>query len=503
MTKKYFYMNSTLRNLGSAVLAGLGLVAAVHAMAQDVTVYRSSRDGDRLAQQPGLQFVGANDTKPVFTVNEAAVQQKMIGFGASFQEAGMICINSLEAAMQEKVFEALFDPEKGAGFTAMKTVIGATDFMSAGPFYTYNDTPGDVEMKNFSITRDLEPNGLVPFIKRARQYGHFVLQAPMDYPPEWMLFDLEKNQDVDPKYYDALALYYLRYLQEYQKQGIFIDYLSLFNEPMIYTKISYPKIRDLLKNHVGPLFHRMRVKTTIQVSDHMDRAGALRDLPVILDDPAAMRYVGAISFHGYDFARAPMRPDAKLGYPAAEFSAVTELRKRYRRLPLWMTEVCKWDWGTPWAKPIPRYDFEDGDFWGQQIFSDIEAGVSGWTYWNMILDENGGPWLIAPKHGNPDNNVQHPVVIINRQTKEVTYTGLYYYLAHFSKFVRPYAAHVKTAGAMEDVRCVSFRHDDGRMVSQLMNSSESDQLVTLGWNGKHLELTLPAVSITTCIWSNR
>ena len=59
----------------------------------------------------------------------------------------------------------------------------------------------------------------------------------MDYPPDWMLFDMHKNQDVDPKFFPALARYYVRYLEEYQKQGIFIDYLSLFNEPDVYTKI--------------------------------------------------------------------------------------------------------------------------------------------------------------------------------------------------------------------------------------------------------------------------
>ncbi len=495
-------MKSPVRHIASKVLAVVCLAAGVHAIAQDVAVYRSSRAGDRLARLPGLKFTDATGAKIDFTVNESAVQQKMIGFGASFQEAGMICINSLEPAAQEKVFEALFDPETGAGFTAMKTVIGATDFMSAGPFYTYNDTPGDVEMKHFTIERDLGPNGLVTFINRAKKHGRFVLQAPMDYPPDWMLFDLEKNQDVDPRYYDALALYYLRYLQEYQKQGIFIDYLSLFNEPMGYTKIPYAKIGDLLKNHVGPLFHRMNVRTSLQAANHPRRIEALRDLPVILDDPEAMRYIGSIVYHGYDFARAPMRPDHKLGFDPVEFKVLAEMRKRYPGLPLWMAEICKWN-GSPWSKPIPRYEFEDGDFWGHQIFSDIEAGAAAWTYWNMILDENGGPWLIAPEHGNQDDNFQHPVVIINRQTHEVAYTGLYYYLAHFSKFVRPYAAHVKTGGTMEDVRCVSFRHDDGRMVSQLMNSSESDQVVTLGWNGEQIELTLPAISITTCVWSNR
>ena len=104
----------------------------------------------------------------------------------------------------------------------MKTPIAGTDFMSAGPYYTYDDTPGDVDMRHFSIQRDLGPNGVITYIKRARKYGKFVLQSPMDYPPDWMLIDVEKHQDVDPKYYDALARYYLRYLQEYQKQGAFL-----------------------------------------------------------------------------------------------------------------------------------------------------------------------------------------------------------------------------------------------------------------------------------------
>jgi hypothetical protein len=109
--------------------------------------------------------------------------------------------------------------------------------MSAGPFYSYNDHPGDVAMKLFSIQRDLAPNGLIPFIRRARRYGRFALQAPMDYPPDWMLLDIKNKQDVDPRYYDALALYYLRYLKEYQKEGKRSDFVSLFNSRN-YTKIA-------------------------------------------------------------------------------------------------------------------------------------------------------------------------------------------------------------------------------------------------------------------------
>ena len=150
---------------------------------------------------------------------------------------------------------------------------------------------------------------------------------------------------------------------------------------------------------------------------------------------------------------------------------------------------------------LPRYDFEDGDFWGTQIFNDLEAHASAWIYWNMILDEKGGPWSVSYVHGNPDPNIQHPVVIIDREKKKVTYTGLYYYLTHFSKFVRPGAVRVQTLGSQEGMRVMAFKRPDGGMVIELMNSRKEDADVNLSWHGQLLRLKLPAVSITTALWN--
>ncbi len=474
--------------------ASLGLVGVAAfviflapAFGQEVKVYVSSKAGDRITPKASLHFEPRRGgEEPAFRIDDGITYQTIAGFGASFLEAGMICLNSLEPDQQEAVLRALFDPDDGAGFTAMKTVIAATDFMSAGPFYTYDDTPGDVEMKHFSIQRDLGPNGLIAYIKRARKYGSFVLQAPMDYPPDWMLFDVQKNQDVNPKYFDALARYYLRYLQEYEKNGIFIDYLSLFNEPDIYTKIPYTKIRDLLKNHVGPLFEKEGIRTKIQLSEAPDRDDAYKNYPIALEDPAARKYVAVLPYHGYGFKH---------------FDRMAALHKRYPELPLWMTEICyAYEAGTPRSMPLPRYDFEDGDFWGNQIVSDLEAYASAWIYWNMILDQKGGPWMVSPIHGDPDPNVQHPVVVIDRLQRKVTYTGLYYYLAHFSKFVRPGSVRIETSGSQKGVRCVAFKRPDGSVVAELINSRNSDVEEQFDWQGRSLRLALPAVSITTCVW---
>ena len=464
------------------------LLSVLPLNAQTVKVYISSKAGDRLARKVDLQFADSGIAQgATFQINDAVKYQKMDGFGASFMEAGIITLNTLSPEKQEDVLRSLFDPEEGAGFTAMKTPIAGTDFQSAGPWYTYDDTPGDAEMKNFSVDRDFGSTGVGTYILRARKYGNFVLQSPIDYPPDWMLYDVKKHQDIYPKFYPALAKYFVRYLEEYKKRGITIDYLSLFNEPeKVYTKIRYPEIRILLRDFVGPALEQSGLSTKMMLSEAPERGDAYKRYPVILDDPATRKFVSVVAYHGYDYKN---------------FDKIAKLKAKYPELPFWMDEFCyAYEAGIPRTKKLPVYDFDDGDYWGNTIFSDLEAGTSAWLYWNAILDETGGPWAVSPVHGNPDPNEQHPVVIINKVTHEITYTGTYYYLAHFSKFVRPGTIRLQTTGKSAGLRVMAFQGQEGGFVVQLMNSLNLDKDVSLASNGRTLHLTLPARSITTATW---
>ncbi|MEO8613760.1 MAG: glycoside hydrolase family 30 beta sandwich domain-containing protein [Luteolibacter sp.] len=469
----------------ATVISWLGLIGGLPA--QEVDCFVSAKNGERMALKGPLAFAEIlAKHAPRFEIDENMPYQTISGFGASFLEAGMLCLNDLDANARDDVLRALFDVDSGAGFSVMKTVIGGTDFMSAGPWFTYNNHSGDGMMEHFSISRDLADEGQVAFIRSARRHGSFILQATMDYPPDWMLIDAEKNQDIDPKNFDALSRYYLRYVREYEKQGIHIDYLSPFNEPSIYTKIPWWKVRDLIKGHLGPLFEKELVRTRLMLPEAPNRRNAWENQPVVMDDAAARKYISVMPYHGYN---------------EGGFEQIAALAKRYPDVPLWMTELCHgYVVKTPREPPLPRRDFADGDHWGNIIFSDIEAGASAWIYWNMILDEKGGPWLVSPIHGNPDENVQQPLVIIDRQTKQVTYTGAYWYLAHFGRFVRPGAVRLATSGTVKGVRCLSFRHPDGGMVAQLLNSGAAEVEVSIGLSGKSLSLSLEPNSITTCLW---
>jgi glucosylceramidase len=475
----------------SFIFAILIFCLSAYSYGQTVSVYVTSQAGDRIAPKPPIHFshVSADHDGSLreIRIEDIYRDQKIDGFGASFLEAGAVCLRTLDPAVQERVLRALFDVEPGAGFSAMKTVIGATDFMSAGPYYTYDDYPGDIKLLHFSIARDLQPTGLIPYIKRAQKYGSFALQAPMDYPPDWMLLDIDKHQDVDPRYLPVLAQYYVRYLSEYKKNGITIDYLSPFNEPGIYTKISADKIRDFLKDNLGPLLSTQNLSTKIQLGDFGNRLDAERFLHVILRDRTASKYVSSISYHGYEFK---------------DYVKIATLHHQYPTIPIWMTEVDhSYGTDTPRSQALPRYDFEDGDFWGNQIISDLESGASAWIYWNLILDETGGPYLLSKIHRDEPGNYQHPVVIINQTTKQITYTALYYYLAHFSKFVRPGAFRIRCRDAIAKVRCAAFQSPQGAITTEIVNSRRRSITVRLRWDKKVLKTRLPSLSITSLVWA--
>ncbi|HYK47954.1 MAG TPA: hypothetical protein VEV83_22405, partial [Parafilimonas sp.] len=130
-----------------------------------VSVYVSSLAGDRLAKKPDIHFSRReNVSLPVIKVDDKIRYQKIEGFGATFNEAGMICLNALRVEDRAKVLQSLFDSVAGAGFSVMKSPIAACDFASAGPWYSYDETKDDTLMKHFSIERDLAPNGLITFI---------------------------------------------------------------------------------------------------------------------------------------------------------------------------------------------------------------------------------------------------------------------------------------------------------------------------------------------------
>jgi glucosylceramidase len=88
----------------------------------------------------------------------------------------------------------------------------------------------------------------------------------------------------------------------------------------------------------------------------------------------------------------------------------------------------------------------------------------GWTDWNILLNENGGP--------NHVQNFCFAPIHANTQTNELIYTPTYYYIGHFSKFIEPNAKRVSTTVSRSTLESTSFRNPDGSIVTVLMNKTD-------------------------------
>ena len=479
----------------------------------------SSDGGLRLSTRPAIEW--RNGTCPEagsLRVKHDERFQTVFGFGASLLEAGAANLNALPVAKQTELLELLFG-KTGAQLSALKTTMLGNDFSTAthGRWTTYDDSPEDFELRNFSIARDLGPDGSLSFLKRALGAGFDgTIQSYMDYPPDWMLDPGRATLRADC--YEVLALYMARYVQAYRDQGVQLDFLECFNEPFdSYTELNADQLAVFLGGHVGPLFERLGLwpQTKLTYGGQCSRESASRFVPAVLLDPAAARYMDVIAYHGYDC-------QFNCTDERQHYDLIAQLASREPNRPLWMTEVCyAYNGDDPnctsaatlqecvdyprnhsLAPPLPRRDFADGATWGHRIVRELQAGASGWIYWNLLLDLSGGPFNLSPKHNDGPNNYQHPVIIADPGRGVFHTTGLFYFLAHFSKFVRPGAVRLGTreAALPEGVSGVAFAAEAGGTVVQLVNRGTVELPVTVCNGERVASVNLPAMSITTARW---
>ena len=161
-------------------------------------------------------------------------------------------------------------------------------------------------------------------------------------------------------------------------------------ESVIYTA---EQERDFLKNHLGPTMQKQGLgDKKIIVWDH-NRDLITQRAKTILDDPEAAKYVWGIGFHWYETWTG--------GDPM--YSNVAEVARCIRSKPVLLTEAAIEKF-TP-----ERYQYwPNGERYGKSMINDFNSGAVGWTDWNILLDEHGGPnhvgnFCFAPVHGDTDN----------------------------------------------------------------------------------------------------
>lgn len=415
-------------------------------------------------------------------VNTEKTDQTFIGIGGAITDASAEVFAKLSPKKQQEFLNAYYDKNKGIGYSLARTNIHSCDFSSDS--YTYI-AEGDKELKTFNIDHDRKYR--IPLIKKAIKTagGKLTLFASPWSPPAFM----KDNNDILhggillPEFASSWALYYTKFIKAYEKEGIPIWGLTVQNEPMakqswescIYTPEAE---RDFLKNHLGPTLAKEGLGSkNVIIWDHNRGDMLEKRANLVFSDPEVSKYAWGIGFHWYETWN---------GGPP-QFESVGKVHEAFPNKNLIFTEGC-----------IEKFDASKYQFWGNaerygiNMINDFNNGTVAWTDWNILLDQNGGPnhvgnFCFAPIHADTTKD-------------ELIYTPMYYYIGHFSKFIRPNAKRIIETVSDKSLLSTSFKNSDGQLITIVMNQSDNQVVYDLEIQNSKNTIAIPPHAIQTILY---
>jgi glucosylceramidase len=184
--------------------------------------------GDRtmlLQPQPSITFgTGGSSTGLVISVDDSIQYQQMDGFGASLTDsAARVVANKLSAAQLNSLWQSLCSPSAGIGISFLRQPMRATDFSASGN-YSYDDVPAgqtDPSLANFSIAHDTAY--ITPLLQQALTTNPTLKIVAVPWsPPAWKTSGTMNGGNMNTAYFPSLAQYFVKFVQDYQQQGISI-----------------------------------------------------------------------------------------------------------------------------------------------------------------------------------------------------------------------------------------------------------------------------------------
>ena len=448
-----------------------------------VKVYTTAQNtAYRLSPVEDLQFKNADNLveRNVFVfVDDSRSFQTMLGIGGAITDASAETFAKLSPAQQTEFLKAYFDPKEGIGYTIARTNIQSCDFSSGSYSYVKEN---DKELKTFDIQHDEKYR--IPLIKKAMATaGKLTLYVSPWSPPAWMKDNnnMLKGGKLLPQYNQSWANFYVKYIKEYEKRGMPVWGLSVQNEPMAVQRwesciFTAEEERDFIKNYLGPTLKKNGMGSKKLIAWDHNRDFVFQRANAILTDPAAAKFVWGIGYHWYEtWTGGDM-----------QFQNVKMVNENFPQKNLLFTEGCAESFD-----PARMNAWALGEKYGLSMINDFNSGTVGWTDWNILLDEKGGPnhvqnYCFAPVHADP--------------SKGLIYTNAYYYIGHFSKFIRPGAKRINASSNRTGLLTTAFKNPDGTIAVVVMNGTDQKINYQLFQNGKTAQTTSLPHSISTLLF---
>ena len=411
-------------------------------------------------------------SSPCYDLDEAKESHEILGFGAAMTDATGYLLSRLSPEKRSELLNDFLSPEK-LGLSMIRLNAGSSDYATTA--YNYDDVPGDYELKHFSVAHD--EKWIIPCLQESLKIRPdlYFFSAPWS-PPGWMKTSGSMcGGYMRAKFLPVYADYLVKYLQEYQKQGIDIQALSVQNEPetdqggTMPQSLLHPDFEMELVGHLMPSrLAAAGLKTKLWLYDH--NYGGWQRVLYMLSDPEVRKYTDAVAFHPYS-GKPEMMNTISRQYPGMRFQ-VTE--------------------SAPWLRnDTPQSSIL---WWTRAITGALNNGCSSFTGWNFVLDENGMPNL-----GKFD---AAGMVEIHSRTQEITPSVQYHAFRHYAPFIRRGAKLLSAPlnfPADPELNALIVRNPDNSIVIVASNSGDgySPKSLQFKYQGKYLKLLLPKKSVIT------
>lgn len=399
--------------------------------------------------------------------------QTFHGFGGAITEAAGYSFSKLTEKGKEEILKKYFS-NVGLRYHFIRTPIDSCDFSISN--YTAMEDSQDRDMKSFSLKRD--EKYILPFLRKARSTKgeDFDLMLTPWSPPAFMKTNDDRNNGgkLKEEYKEFWAEYICRYIREYEALGFPVNRITVQNEPeAVQTWDSCifdpTEEKEFLRDYLYKALQRNDLThVKINIWDHnkermFERAGAILD-------KETDRMIDGVAFHWYT---------------GDHFEAIKLTSEVYPGKELLFTEGCV---------EYSRFDagqLRNAQMYAHDIIGNMNAGMTGFIDWNILLDEKGGP--------NHVSNLCDAPIMVHTEDGSYEEKLSFHYIRHFSQYIDREAKRIALTKYTDRLEMTAFKNPDGTVILIVLNRQAEDMPLSLRIQGLNTEFTVPAESIVTAV----
>ena len=454
---------------------------------------------------------GKKVATPTLVVTGTEQGHEFRAWGTCFNELDLDALELLQPEQQEEVMRRLFAPDGDLRFTRGRLTMNANDYSRA--WYSCDTVAGDFALKYFNIEHDKQ--NVIRLIRKAQKYqpqltfwvspwsppawmkinqDYPVVSSPFNTQPkekDYLLFDDGGQPDPnemqflgehkglfprklasqnyfiqDPRYLQAYANMFCRFIDLYAEENIPIDMVMYQNEAYSYTP--YPGCAWTAEGTIR--FNRDYLAPTLKAKH-----------------PEVKLYLGTFNTNRQDYVQRIVEglkgQVEGLGFQWEGRENLDYMREHHPDLHLVSSESECGNGSMDWRA---------GEHTFHLLCDYIGRGCDEYYIWNFILcDQGRSPWGWK----------QNALVQVRSANLTYRYTPEFYAVKHFSHFVEPgsrvlaYASREQTGGTPVIVFC----RPEGKRVVVTANQTDEPRTIHIRLDQKCLTTKLQAHSFHTFV----